>query len=97
MIVPDLHQVLFHKLPRDINFQQRNAIDDLLIIAKHHLYQLRLRSDSQVRPTRRRVAGLYIIDLRKHIGVLEHNGKSTQYIKQIETRLSDIARWPQDN
>ena len=95
-MAPNVYQVLFHKLSNDISFSHRNTIDDLLIIAKHHLYQLRMRADSQLRPTRRRVAGLYIIELRRHIEVLEHNGRTTQFIKDFEERLSEIARWPRD-
>ena len=95
-LVPNVYQVLFHKLSSDISFSHRNTIDDLLILAKHQLYQLRMRDDSQRRPTRRRVAGQYIGELRRHIEVLEHNGKTTQFIKEIEQRLSEIARWPQD-
>ena len=95
-LVHNVYQVLFHKLPSEISFSHRNTIDDILIIAKHHLYQLRMRGDSQQRPTRRRVAGHYIIELRRHIAVLGHNGKTTQFMKDFEERLSVIARWPRD-
>ena len=51
-LILNKYHVLFHKIPRQINRAQMRDIDDTLLILKHLIYRMRLRSSSDRRPAR---------------------------------------------
>ena len=96
-LIMNKYQVLFHKIPRQVSRAHMRDIDDILMIVKHVLYRMRMREDSDRRPTRRGVAMRFLIEYEKHIKVMEYNGKPTQFLKKINEILSNIAGWQRDN
>ena len=96
-LIASKYQVMFHKIPRQVNRQQMRDIDDTLIIMKHVIYRMRMRQERDRRPTRRAVALRFIDEFDKHIRVMEHNGKPTQFLKRINEIIANIAGWNRDN
>ena len=96
-LIMNKYQVLFHKIPRQVSRAHMRDIDDILMIVKHVLYRMRMREDSNRRPTRRGVAMRFLIEYEKHIKVMEYNGKPTQFLKKTNEILCNIAGWQRDN
>ena len=92
-LILNKYHVMFHKIPRQVPRAQMRDIDDILIILKHVIYRMRMRDSPERRPTRRAVAMRFLDEFDKHIRVMEHNGKPTQFLKRINEIISNLAGW----
>ena len=89
----NIYQVLFYKLPQGLQTEHRKDFEDVVTVAKHGLYKLRLRRDSERRPTNKRVIMELILDLEVLMKTREKCAKNMGMLPRVIQELRSQIGW----
>ena len=89
----NIYQVLFYKFPQGLQTEHRKDFEDVVTVAKHGLYKLRLRRDSERRPTNKRVIMELILDLEVLMKTREKCARNMGMLPRVIQELRSQIGW----